>query len=203
MLDSSLIPGLIHDFGYVGLAVGLVANCLGIPIASEILLPLTGVYAAAADLDIVIVIIVAVVSQVVGLSVAYYLAKNGGIELLEKYGRYVFLRHKDIKKFHSLFEKHGIGLIIIGSCIPGLHGYMGYTAGLAGMSVAVFAATAVFGTIVWTLALVGAGLIFKQQISSIISVLTGLGSITVCVLAVLIIGVWYAKYRKKFRHRKG
>jgi membrane protein DedA with SNARE-associated domain len=202
MPDGSFIPSFIHQFGYLGLALGLIANCLGIPIASEIVLPLSGVYAVSVGLDLTTVVIISILAQMIGFTIAYYLALKGGVGLLERYGKYLFINHRQIIKFHKAFKKHGFGLILLGSCIPGVHGYMGYTAGLAEMSLPSFLVTGFFGSTVWSIVLVGLGAIFKEPISSVASAIAGVGSLTVISLVFIILSIWYIKQRKLKKRRK-
>ena len=202
MLDNATVIQFIHQFGYAGLAVGLVANCMGIPIASEVILPLTGVYASSVGLNLTLVIVVAILAQLVGFTLAYIIAKKGGVELLEKYGKYVFLDHKQIVRFHDLFKKHGFGIILAGSCVPGVHGYMGFAAGLAEMGLYSFFLTAVIGSTIWTLVLVGLGAFFKDQITRVISVMTNFGALTIVTLVLIGAVVWYSKARKNKSRRK-
>jgi len=202
MGDNDLIRHVIHDYGYLGLALSLIVNCIGVPIASEVLLPMTGVYAASAGLDLAVVVIIAIIAQIIGLTIAYYIALKGGVELLEKYGKYVFLRHRELMKFHKIFKKHGPGLILFGSCIPGVHGYMGFTAGLAEMKLYPFLTTIFVGATVWTVVLVGLGAIFSQQVLSVISAASGYGPVITAGLVFIALSIWYIKFRNRKHPRK-
>jgi membrane protein DedA with SNARE-associated domain len=202
MGDNDLIRHVIHDYGYLGLALSLVLNCIGIPIASEILLPLTGVYAASAGLDLAVVVVIAIIAQIIGLTLAYYIALKGGVELLEKYGKYVFLKHRELVKFHKIFRKHGSGLILLGSCIPGVHGYMGFTAGLAEMKLYPFLTTIFVGATVWTVVLVGLGAIFSHQVLSVIAAAGDYGAVIPIILVFIALSIWYIKLRNRKQLRK-
>jgi membrane protein DedA with SNARE-associated domain len=139
----------------------------------------------------------------IGFTIAYFIAKHGGVELLEKYGKYVFIKHKHIQKMHRLFQKHGVSLILAGACIPGLHGYVGYPAGLAGMNFYLFELVAGVGTVVWTAALIGLGLLLYRNMDAISAGIQSMGVLGAIVLVVLVgVGIWYiVRHIKKHRRR--
>jgi membrane protein DedA with SNARE-associated domain len=203
MQDSGLAAQLVHQFGYWGLGASLIVNCLGIPIASEVTLPLSGVLVRSGGFNLPLVFLVAFSSQMIGFTIAYFIARRGGVELLEKYGKYVFIKHKHIKKMHRLFQKHGVSLIFAGACIPGLHGYVGYPAGLAGMNFYLFELVAGLGTLIWTSALIGLGLLLYRNMGSIMAGVQSLGVAGGIVLVVLLgVAIWYIVRQIKEHRRR-
>src|SRR6266705_404221 len=112
---GGLAAQAIHQYGYLGLGFTLAINCMGVPIASEITLPLSGVLARAGSFDLIAVFSVAFVAQMVGLSLSYFIARHGGVELIERYGRYFFMKRKHLVKLQKHFERQGARLILIGA----------------------------------------------------------------------------------------
>jgi membrane protein DedA with SNARE-associated domain len=197
VLDSEWAIGLARQYGYTGLLLSLVANCMGVPLASEVTLPVAGVLVRLGVFDLTTVFVAAVVAQLIGMTIAYYVARRGGIELLEKYGKYVLLRRRHVRRLKKLFEKHDADLILFGTCLPGFHGYVGYPAGLAAMSYRKFIVMAGFGTIIWTAALMGVGYLLHDQLDAITGAAHGLG--IAAALAVLLLAAIFAyiKVRRK------
>jgi membrane protein DedA with SNARE-associated domain len=203
MQDMSTLAGqMVAQYGYAGLGLTLMVNCMGIPIPSEITLPLSGFAAHSGQMDLVTVMLVAVSAQMAGLFMAYAIARHGGLHLIEKYGHYMFIRHKHIMKAQKLFAREGSQIILVGLCLPGVHGYMGYPAGLARMNVWLFGVLAFIGSVVWAGVLVTLGYVAGQHLDKIMAAFHSAALVVVAVLAVGGILYWYSKRYKRARHAR-
>lgn len=189
--------GFIAQFGYVGLGLSLAMNCLGIPIASELTLPLTGIAIKAGDFDAITTLLTVVIAQMVGFTIAYLIARHGGVGIIERYGHFMFISHKQIVTGQRLFRKHGPIIMLIGLCMPGIHGYMGYSAGLAKLKGHVFLAVALAGTTVWSLGLMGLGFLFGDSLPAILAAFNGVGTFVGIGLAVAGAIFWYSRRQKR------
>jgi membrane protein DedA with SNARE-associated domain len=182
----------VEHFGYIGLFLTLIVNCMGVPIASELTLPLAGIAARNGQLDLAYVIVTAVIAQLAGFSMAYYLARREGLPLLEHYGKFIFIKRKQIVDFQKLMRKHGNFIVLIGLCMPGVHGYMGYPPGLEKMKYRHFLLLAFFGTTFWTLILVGLGYLAGSRLAEIEKAFSGMGALVVITLVVMVF-IWYSR----------
>ncbi len=142
---TSIATSLINTLGLGGVSVGLILNCMGIPISSEIIIPLAGIGARQGHFDLLITMLVAVGAQLVGLFLSYVIGRYGGLELVQRYGRYLLISKHELKKTELAFEKYGGRLVFFGLCLPGVHGYVGYPAGIAKMPVLSFGLAAAAG----------------------------------------------------------
>ncbi len=183
---------LVEHYGYLGLFVTLVVNCMGIPIASEVTLPLAGIAAKNGTLDLGLVMIVAVTAQVIGLTLSYWLARHDGLPLLERYGRYFLIRRHHILSAQKLFKKHGGRIVFIGLCLPGVHGYMGYPAGLEKMKFRYFLPLAVLGSFLWAAVLVGLGYLAGGHLAAIEQAFSGMGALVILTLVAAAV-IWYSR----------
>lgn len=185
---------LLHQYGYAGLAMVLFLTCLLLPIPSEAVLVLAGVLVRSGGLDWWTVLMVAFWSQLAGPVVAYLLARYGGINLLERYGQYVHVRPRQLLRLQRLFGHHGPLLVLLVICMPGIHGYVGYPAGLAKMNFGVFFGLSVVGMAVWTVMLVGLGVLLADHVDGLVAALSGVGGMMVIGVVLLVaFGIWYSK----------
>jgi membrane protein DedA with SNARE-associated domain len=191
------VSELLHQYGYLGLAAAVFLNAMGVPIASEVLLPLAGVLVSQGTLDLVTVTMVAIVAQVAGFAIAYVVARHGGYELLERYGRYVWLRQAQLRKLRRLFKRHGEGLVFLGICMPGLHGYVSYPAGLAGMRFGLFLVMTVLGVSLWTMGLLGLGMALAAHLDWLGAAARGTGAVVTVAVLLLAAGIWYSKHHAR------
>jgi len=189
--------GWLQQYGYWGLGLALVLNCVGVPIASEVLLPLAGALSRRGGFDLWLVGTDAVVAQMIGLALSYLLARHGGLALLERYGKYVWLNRKRLERLEGLFERHGDVLVFAGSLLPGVHGDVGFPAGLARMSFGRFLVVSGVATIAWTIAFMGLGWYLADQLGSIMAVTNGLGLAVLVIGLLVVIGIWYSKHHAR------
>ena len=187
----------IAQFGYVGLGLSLAVNCLGIPIASELTLPLAGIAIKAGDFDPFVTLMAVVVAQMAGFTIAYIIARHAGVGLIERYGHFMFISHKQIVTGQRLFRKHGPIIMLIGLCMPGMHGYMGYSAGLAKLKVPVFLVVALAGTVIWSLGLLGLGFLFGDSLPALLAASNNASTFVGIGLAVAGVIFWYSRRQKR------
>jgi membrane protein DedA with SNARE-associated domain len=192
---SDVALSLLNHLSLASIAIGVFLNGLSIPGLGETLLPLGGVAVRQGRLNLLVLLVVAMVAQLAGLSVSYAIGRFGGVALLERYGKYVFLSHHELQKAQQRFDKHGGLLVLVGAFIPGIQGIIGYVAGLAEMNFGQFLVSAAAGKVVWIGGLVGLGVVLGNNLALIDR---SIKQISLVVLAALVVAVaWYV-----YRHRK-
>ena len=164
---STAAIGLVNHLGALGIGVGVFLNGLGIPGLSEVLLPLGGVAVHQGRISLPWLFVVAMVCQLAGLTVAYCLARFGGLALVEKYGKYLLVSSRDLRAAHRAFVKHGGGLVIVGAFTPGIQGFIGYVAGIAEMNYIRFIVAALVGKLVWIGGLLYLGSVLGNRIDMV------------------------------------
>ncbi len=187
---------IIASFGYLGLEVALFFNCLGLPVASEVILPLAGIAVNQGSFEIVPTFMAVMGAQMLGFSLAYLIARHAGVGLIEKYGNYLLISHKQVVRGQRLFRKHGSIIMLVGLITPGMHGYMGYSAGLAKMRVTTFLIVGVTGTAIWSAALIGLGYLFGDKLPQILDFGNRAGLATGIIVASCALYFWYSRHRR-------
>lgn len=197
---TKIASDLIATLGYGGLAIGLIVDSAGVPIPSEILIPLGGLLAREGRMDLTLVIIVGTLAQTIGAVLAYWLGANGGLALVQKYGKYVLFSEHELKKTHDLFDKYGQWLTLAGRCMPGIRTYIGFPAGIARMDFGRFLAASFIGSLAWTLILALLGYYLGDQIHRVDEIFHSFG--IVILLLFIAAFVWYLKHQHKKRSAK-
>lgn len=193
---SGIAVSLVDHLGVVGIGVGVMLNGFGIPGISEVILPVAGVGVRQGHQALAPLFIIALTGQMIGLIGAYFLAKYGGVELIERYGRYVFITKHELERAQGAFNRYGTPLLLVGSVIPGIQGFVGYVGGLAEMSFARFFVSVLIGKAVWIGALIGLGYALGNNVGMIDTFLSHFGLI-VLLLVVALAVVWYSKQRRR------
>jgi len=192
---GEIATNLIATLGYAGLAVGLFVDSFGIPIPSEVLLPLAGAAAKQGQMNLLIVIIVGTLAQTLGSMLAYGIGMGPGLAFVKRYGKYVLFREHELQKTHALFGKYGSWLTLIGRCLPGIRTYIGIPAGMARMNFTKFVAASFTGSLIWTIFLSVLGYQLAGYLPQIDSFLSKFGY----VLAVggIVAFIWFVHRRSK------
>jgi membrane protein DedA with SNARE-associated domain len=190
---------LVATFGYVGLVLGLIVNSAGVPIPSEVLIPLAGLLARQERMDMVTVVAVGTIAQTVGAILSYYLGATNGLALAKKYGKYVFFSQRKLALTQRWFDKYGDGLTFIGRCIPVIRTYIGFPAGISRMPFRRFVIASFAGSLVWTILLATLGYRLGDHLQEIEAVFRRFSLLIVSLLAVG--AVWYVKRHLKQEKR--
>lgn len=195
---TTIATQLISSLGYGGLAFGLIIDSAGIPIPSEVLLPLAGALARQGRFNLVLVIIVGTLAQTAGAALSYWIGAQGGLPLVKKYGKYVLFREHELHRTHALFEKYGAWLTLIGRCVPGVRTYIGYPAGIARMRFDLFMAASVVGSLVWTILLSVLGYQLANKLDVIDRIVRQFGLIALAVgVVALFVYIYHNNKRSK------
>lgn len=181
--------------GVFGVAAGVFLNGLGVPGLGEVLLPLGGLAVREGRLSLAWLLPIALVAQVAGVMAAYAIARFGGVALVERYGRYVLISHRDLQTAHRAAQKYGRPLALVGAFVPGIQGFIGYAAGLAEMDPWQFLLAAAAGKLIWIGGLIALGIVLGNHLALIDNSIKQTGLIVLLGLVALIVG-------QVIRHRR-
>ncbi len=193
---TDLILGLIPDYGLFLLFAVVSLACLAIPLPSSMLVLASGAFAAAGDLTLWQVVLVAFVAFVVGDQIAFRLAAKVGPKLLD------WIRGKPrlvpvLDKSETLLTEKGQTAVLLSHTILSpTCPYISYLCGAGGMKWAAFTSVATVGAAIWAVAYVGLGFVFATQISQVATILSNFFGIVIAACASLACLIWL---RKKWR----
>ncbi len=155
------ITNTISSLGYLGIGMLMLLENLFPPIPSELIMPLAGFTVAQGKMDFAPVIVSGVLGTVVGALPWYYAGKFLGEQRLnnwaDKYGRWLSISSKDIKKATSWFDKHDGKAVFFCRLVPGVRTLISLPAGISRMHLLPFLLYSTLGTLVWVSLLTYAG----------------------------------------------
>jgi membrane protein DedA with SNARE-associated domain len=165
------IAGIITSLGYAGVAMLAFLEHLFPPIPSELILPLAGYVAASGELDVVMVIATGTLGSLGGGTVWYAIGRKIGEERLRRWidnhGKWLTLSAGDVDRAKNWFERRGKAAVLLGRLVPGIRTFVSLPAGFSGMPWPTFLAFSLTGTLLWTAALVYAGVTLQQNFSAV------------------------------------
>lgn len=158
---ASWVQDVIEQLGYLGVALLVVAENVFPPIPSEIVLPFAGFVARRGSDSVVIMILAATVGSVVGALIMYWIAAVIGDDRLHaftrKFGKWVQIRESDLTKAEDWFDRHAMAAVLVGRCVPLIRSVVSIPAGFRRMKLVPYMLYTFLGSLVWNIALVGAG----------------------------------------------
>lgn len=197
-----LIVSEISKHGYLAVFLLMVLESACIPIPSEAVMLFGGALAAGVTiaganvhLNILTVAILGAVGNLVGSLIAYWVGRTGGRSLVERYGKYILLRHKDLDKAEEFFNKRGEWAVLIGRILPVVRTFISFPAGVAEMPQYKFALFTLLGSLPWTFALAYLGKALAGNWQSVSKDSTPISIVFGIVIAGLIVW-WYIKRRQ-------
>lgn len=144
---------LISQIGLLGAAFLIGIEVIIPPIPSEAILLLTGFNVALGRFGFLEATLATTAGSLVGASVWYllgYLFTEQRLEnLVGKYGKFVGLPLKNLKKTMHWFEKHGASLVFFGRMLPIVRSLVSIPAGLVKMGLAKFYFFSTVGILIW------------------------------------------------------
>jgi len=198
------ITHLVNSLSYWGVAILMAVENVVLPIPSELIMPLAGFKTARDQMTLLGVIIAGTLGSVLGALPLYYagyaLGEDRPRQWIERYGKWVLLRGKDLDRATERFSGNSFLEVTLGQLLPGVRGLISIPAGVSRMNVGLFLLANLIGTLVWCTVLAVAGRLLGRNFTEIHKFLgpTGWG-----ILGLLVVALAYWLIRRKTRPTGG
>ncbi len=143
------VQGVVADLGYPGLFALIVLESTMIPIPSMLVMPFAGYLASQGTFSLPVILVLNALAALTGSLISYAIGAIGGNSLLTRYGKYFFVRQKDLEKTQSYFQRYGGRTVFIARFLPVVRHLISIPAGIARMPLWRFAALTVAGASLW------------------------------------------------------
>lgn len=154
---------VIGDYGYYAVVVLMILESACIPIPSEVTMVFGGFLVSRGRLDFFWVGMLGTLANLLGSWLAYWVGLVGGRPLIERWGKYIFLRKHEIDRAEVWFEKHGEAAVFVSRLLPVVRTFISLPAGVAKMPFVKFTLYTFLGCLPWTFALTGAGFLLGEN----------------------------------------
>jgi membrane protein DedA with SNARE-associated domain len=173
-----LVAGLIGDLvrwvesvfaqhGYLIMAVLIGGESAGLPLPGETSLLAGAVEAQRGVLVLYWVIAVAAIAAITGDNIGYWVGRRAGRPLLERYGRVVHIRERQLLVLDYFFARHGAKTVFFGRWIALLRVGAALFAGASRMPWGRFALWNALGSVAWAVSIGLLGYFFWASVSTI------------------------------------
>jgi membrane protein DedA with SNARE-associated domain len=161
------VTSVVETLGYGGVAFLVALENLFPPIPSEVVLPLAGFVAAGGSSSVVGMVVAATVGSMVGAFALYGIAAAIGPvrlrALVVRHGRWFGLDEADLDRTEAWFDRRANVAVLVCRCVPLMRSLISIPAGFRRMPVLPFAMYTLIGSLVWNIALIGAGYLLGER----------------------------------------
>lgn len=193
-----IVERLFAQYGYFVLLIGLPLELIASPIPpGNSTLAYTGYLSYKHVLNLLPALTAAYSGSVLGITTTYWIGNKFGMTLIEKYGKWFFLKPKHIKKTRKTYEKYGNKMLLFGFFLPGVRQFNSYFAGIIQVPFRTFAVYAYTGSVLWVSLFVGIGYIFGNQWQLVFTWIEQFMKVILFILCGMIIIFLFIKWRKR------
>ncbi|MEA2410594.1 MAG: hypothetical protein QOC77_1155 [Thermoleophilaceae bacterium] len=192
---------VVGDLGLAGVFALMVPESACIPIPSEATMLFAGFNLSPqathhANYTLLTLVLTGVVANVIGSWIAYAIGYYGRIELLEKHGRKIHVKPKDIERAERWFERHGEATVFFARMLPVVRTFISLPAGVARMPFWRFTLFTFLGCVPWVFALAFIG---KQAGDNWTKWKDSLHYVDYAMAALIVVGIVYWLVRRRRR----
>ena len=189
---NSWLISLVSTWGYIAIFITMAGESAGLPISSEIVVPLGGALASQGKLNLVLVVLVCSIANLAGSLIAFWLTRRYGERVvLSRAGRWMGLSRGHLRLANRFFDRFGLWAVFAGRLLPIVRTYISFPAGLSKIGYVRFIVATLAGAIPWNFALAYAGYKLGQHYEQVAATL-GPFAIPIAIGVVILLGVlWW------------
>jgi len=186
------LTDLFAHYGYAAVFLGVFLENTGLPVPGETMVLAGGALAHAGHLSLAWVIVIAIVAAILGDNLGFYIGRNGGRRLVERFGAAIGVTRARLAEFDRFFDRHGSKTVFVARFITGLRVVCAVLAGGSGMPWPTFLFFNAAGAVVWSTTIAVVGYFLGKSWETIERVIGGAGLVGLA-LAIVLVVVWIKK----------
>jgi membrane protein DedA with SNARE-associated domain len=190
---------LVTAWGYLAIFVTMAGESAGLPLSSEIVVPLGGALASlqklglgAPVIELILVVAVSSAANLTGSLVAFYLTRRFGERVvLSKAGRWMGLSKGHLRLANRFFDRWGLWAVFLGRLLPIVRTYISFPAGLSKIGYVRFIIVSLLGAIPWNFGLAYAGFLLGQHYEQVATTLSPFVIPMAIIVVIILAAAWW------------
>ena len=179
---------LLNHYGYLAVFGAVMLEDFGVPLPGEtILIAASAVSAFSGHLFTPWVLLLGFAGAVIGDNIGFAIGHFGGRRLVLKFGRYVFIKEKQLDWAENFFNRHGGKVVMVARFIEIFRQLNGIVAGISGMRWRSFLLFNTIGAALWVGVWGGVGYFFGNKLNVIMPVFKRFEIYFIIVVAVIVL----------------
>jgi membrane protein DedA with SNARE-associated domain len=159
----SFIVAVISAAGYAGVIGLMTIESACIPLPSEVIMPFAGYLVSVGRFSLIGAATAGALGCNIGSTIAYLVAAHGGRTALERWGKYVLIRHEELDRAEHFFARYGAVTVFVGRLLPVIRTFISFPAGLARMPMLKFQLYSFVGSWPWCFVLAYTGMMLGAR----------------------------------------
>jgi membrane protein DedA with SNARE-associated domain len=189
---TTWLISLVSTWGLIAIFVTMAGESAGLPISSEIVVPLGGALASQGKLNFVLVVAVSSVANLAGSLIAFYLTRRfGETVVLSRFGRWMGLSKGHLRLADRFFARFGLWAVFLGRLLPIVRTYISFPAGLSKIGYPMFTIVTLAGAIPWNFGLAYAGFLLGQNYQKVAVTLGPFAIPIIIGVVILLAAAWW------------
>jgi membrane protein DedA with SNARE-associated domain len=191
----------LQNWGYLAIFALSFISAMGLPVGAELAVIYGGVLASGQiprephHLELAVVILAATLGEVLGSLAGYLIGRYGGRALVDRFGRYLLLSHRDLDRADAWFARHGEPLVLFGRFIPLLRSFVSFAAGLGEMAIGKFVVFTFIGCAIWCTVQASVGYALGASYEHVLKAFSYAGYILVALALLVVVGLFVHRLR--------
>jgi membrane protein DedA with SNARE-associated domain len=190
---------LVSTWGLIAIFFTMAGESAGLPISSEIVVPLGGALAFLGKLNLgspiaglIAVVAVSSVANLGGSLIAFYLTRRfGETVVLSRAGRWMGLSKGHLRLANRFFDRWGLWAVFAGRLLPIVRTYISFPAGLSNIGYPKFIVVSLLGAIPWNFGLAYAGYLAGQHWEQVAAKLSPFAIPIGIVVVIILAAAWW------------
>jgi len=180
-LVVTLVINTVSAVGYLGVLILMTFESACIPIPSEIIMPFSGFLVSTGKFSLIWVTLAGASGNLIGATITYIIGYYGGRPFVLKYGKYFFIKEKEVHHAEKFFARWGDFAVFIARNLPIVRTFISLPAGVAEMNFPKFVLYSFIGSIPWCFALaylgylLGSNWMIIRKYGDILDIVVGIG----------------------------
>jgi membrane protein DedA with SNARE-associated domain len=172
LLDPLLqaIRDTIADWGYLGIIVMMAIESANVPLPSEAIMPAAGILVQQGRMNLHLAAFAGAFGCLLGSVPSYLFGLYGGRPFLDKFGRWLLLRGRDLELAESWVDRYGDLTFFTGRLLPIVRTFISFPAGVLKAHFGVFCLLTFVGSLIWCYLLTYVGVIFGENMEVFIAI---------------------------------
>ncbi len=197
----------LETWGYLAVFALSFISAMGLPVGAELAVIYGGVLASGQiphephHLNLALVIVLAAVGEVLGSLAGYLIGFYGGRPLVDRFGKYLLLTHRDLDRAEAWFARRGEPLVLFGRFVPLLRSFVSFAAGLGEMAIGKFLVFTVIGCAIWCTALASLGDALGSSYNHVLKDFSDAGYVLAALAVIAVAGLFAHRFRAVRKER--
>ena len=166
-----LVEEFIINYGLVSIFIVVALEYANLPLPSELVLPLVGIFAFKYNINFAQVVIISILGGITGCIVNYYLGYKFGKPLIEIIIGKFPKTEKSVMSSYSWIKKYDKISVMISRVVPVARTFISIVAGVIKMDIIAFIIYSTIGIGIWNIALISAGYLLGHKMHIITTIL--------------------------------